>query len=116
MKFAINRSISYTNEDRVLILERTEDYFNNGNTYPVKYLPCVLIEVTRDWNNNDEFPIVSDTDSIQIRPKAIFKSSKGYYYKNPGSRTKSGKTIYLTDAEVSEMEEFIKRFKKYLVI
>jgi hypothetical protein len=116
MKFAVNKTISYTNDDRVLIFERNEDYFNNGYTRLVKYLVCALIEVTRDWNDDDELPIVSDTDSIQIRPKAIFKSSKGYYYKNSSGRGKSAKTVYLTDSEVNEMKEFIKKFKEYLVI
>lgn len=106
MKFAANRTISYTNDDRVLILQREEKYFRNSDKLTsVKYLCCALIEVTRDWKDDDEFPVVSDTDSIQIRPKAIFKSSKGYYYK-------SGKTIYLTGDEVKEMETFIKKYKK----
>lgn len=108
MRFAVNRTISYTNDDRVLILERDEPYFIDGRLSSVKYLCCALIEVTRDWEDDEEFPIVSDTDSIQIRPKGIFKSSKGYYYK-------SGKTIYLTDGEVSEMYEFINNFKNNLI-
>ena len=108
MRFAVNRTISYTNDDRVLILERDEPYFIDGGLSSVKYLCCALIEVTRDWKDDEEFPIVSDTDSIQIRPKSIFKSSKGYYYK-------SGKTIYLTDGEVAEMHEFINNFKNNLI-
>jgi len=109
MKFAANRTISYTNGDRVLILQREEEYFRNSDSLTsVKYLCCALIEVTRDWEEDDDFPIVSDNDSVQIRPKGIFKSSKGYYYK-------LDKTIYLTNNEVEEMEEFIKKYKKYLV-
>jgi len=104
MKFAANRTIGYTNDDRVLILQREEQYLSTSDRLTsVKYLCCALIEVTRDWMDDDEFPIVSDTDSIQIRPKGIFKSSKGHYYK-------SGKTIYLTDEEVNQMNEFINKF------
>lgn len=115
MKFAVNKTISYTNDDRVLIFERNEDYFNNSYVRLVKYLICGLIEVTRDWNDDDEFPIVSDTDSVQIRPKSIFKSSKGYYYKNSSGRNKSAKTVYLTESEVNEMLDFIEKFKKSFV-
>lgn len=109
MKFAANRTLEYTSKDRFLIVEREEKYYrNDDNLRLVRYFCCALIEVTRDWKEDDEFPIVSDTDSIQIRPKAIFKSSKGYYYK-------SNKTVYLTGDEVKEMETFIKKYKKNLV-
>lgn len=110
MKFAVNRTISYTSDDRVLIFEKNEKYISTvDNLFQVKYLCCALIEVTRDWKDDDEFPIVSDTDSIQIRPKGIFKSSKGYYYK-------SGKTIYLTDEEVNQMNDFINKFLNSIIL
>lgn len=107
MKFIINKTIHYTQEDRVEILKREEDYFENGTTMTVKYLCNAVICVTKDWNPDDDFSIISDTDSIQYRPKGIFKSSKGYFYKNKG-------TVYLTNIEVEEMFNFILSAKKYL--
>jgi hypothetical protein len=108
MKFAVNKTISHVNREVVLVLERNERYFEtNPALFPVKYICCALIKVTEDWDENDPLPIVSSTDSIQIRPKSIFKSTKGYYYK-------STKTIYLTDDEVSEMNEFIENIKNYI--
>ena len=48
MKFAVNRTISYTNDDRVLILQREEKYFRNSDKLSsVKYLCCAL---------NNDFP------------------------------------------------------------
>ena len=108
MKFAANRTLEYTSKDRFLIVEREEKYYRNDDSLRlVRYFCCALIEVTRDWKEDDKFPVVSDTDSIQIRPKAIFKSPKGYYYK-------SNKTVYLTDVEVEQMNQFINNFLKQL--
>lgn len=107
MKFIINKTIQYTQEDRVEILSREEDYFKNGVERTVKYLCNAVICVTKDWNPDDDFSLVQDTDSIQYRPKGIFKNSKGFYYKNKG-------TQYLTDLEKEEMFNFILAAKKYL--
>lgn len=104
MRFGINRSIHYGASDRVLILEREEDYFDKGTTLNVKYFCCALVMVTEDFDMKDPSPFVTDSCSIQIRPKGIFKSNKGYYYKSKG-------TIYLTEQEVFEMLDFNRKAK-----
>jgi hypothetical protein len=114
MKFIINKEVSYTHEDRVRILKRQEAFTNtysdgrkSEHTWEVTYLCNAVIKVTNDWNIEDEFSIVSDTDSIQYRPKGIFGNKKGYFYKNGG-------TIYLTKEEVDEMLLFIQKARIFL--
>ena len=47
-----------------------------------------------------------NTDSVQIRPKAIYKNNKGYYIKQDNKRK------YLNNVE--EIEQAIKKFKELL--
>lgn len=60
------------------------------------------------FDENDEYKIIHDTDSIQIRPKAIYKNDKGYYKKLDNKR------IYFNEDEVKEIEEAIAKYKNYL--
>jgi len=114
MKFIINKEVGYNHKDRVCIFKRDEKYtstYRDGrtteNSWLVNYFCNAVINVTKDWNYEDKFSIVSDTDSIQYRPKAIFRNSKGYFYK-------SGKAIYLTKEEIEEMFLFIIEAKTYI--
>lgn len=114
MKFIINKAIGYTHKDRVLILKREETRSvtcSNGRKEEYQketvYLCNVVLKVTNDWNLEDEFSIVDDKDSIQYRPKAIFASNKGYFYKNP-------KVTYLSKDEVDKMLVFIRNASEYL--
>lgn len=107
MKFAIERTISYTHKDRVKILTADEDYFNQGNNWAVKYMAVALIKVTSDFDLEKKFNIIGDTDSVQYRPKGIFKNSKGYFIKNK-------KTVYLTDDEVADLLKYITKAKKHI--
>ena len=57
------------------------------------------------FDKNDDFLILSeDADSIQIRPKAIYKNNKGYYIKLDNKR------VYLKNIE--SIENTIKKFKE----
>jgi len=107
MKFIIVKEIGYTNDDRVVILKREEDYFKHGHTTEVKYLCNVVVMVTKDWNYDTKFSIVDDTASIQYRPKGIFRNKKGFYYKNKG-------TVYLSNDEVEEMLLYMSEALEYL--
>ena len=108
MKFIIVKEICYTNDDRVVILKRNEDYFKRGQeTTQVKYLCNAVIKVTEDWKLEDEFSIVDDMSSIQYRPKGIFVNKKGVYYKNKG-------VVYLTKEEVDEMLIFMTKALSFL--
>lgn len=102
MKFAIERTISYTHKDRVKICTKQEDYFKNNSSYEVRYMLVALIKTTEDFDLENNFNIVSITDSIQYRPKAIFGNSKGYFYKGTDKKIK-----YLTQEETDQLLAYI---------
>lgn len=59
------------------------------------------------FNPQDDILVLSeDTDSVQIRPKAIYKNNKGYYIK------KDNKRVYLDNVE--EIKLAIKDFKEMI--
>lgn len=47
---------------------------------------CAMVKVTEVFKEDGLTVLTSDTDSIQIRPKQLFKNTKGYYYKLGSSR------------------------------
>lgn len=59
---------------------------------------CAMVKVTEDFKEDGLTVLTSDTDSIQIRPKQLFKNTKGYYYKLGSSR------VYV---RTSDVEEFL---------
>ena len=109
MKFTIDRTIMHTQTDRVCIMKREEDYFSSGRKSTVKYMCQALIQVTGDFNMDDEFIIASDTDSVQFRPKSLFRAAKGIFYKG-----KDKKRVYLTEAQRKEMVEFMIRAEVFI--
>ena len=63
----------------------------------------VLIEVVKDFDPySDEIQIVRNTDSFQVRPKAIFANKKNDYY-----WMYEGKRVYLSENEVEELDRFL---------
>lgn len=106
MKFALNIDYgNYSSKDRVIVFEGEINYFNKPNRLNLcKFHLNALIETTKDFDvYSNEIQFVDDTDSVQIRPKGIHSNSKGYFYKLKSQR------VYLSDYEVSEMFEFIKK-------
>lgn len=98
MKFIILSS-HYMTKDRI-ILKRNIDKYNATATLGY------LLEFGT-FKPSDSILILSEnTDSVQIRPKAIYKNNKGYYIKQDNKRK------YLADIE--EIENAIKEFKKLL--
>lgn len=98
MKFIILKS-HYMSKDRIILKENIDKY---RSTATIGYLLKM-----GTFNENDEILILSeDTDSIQIRPKAIYKNNKGYYIKD------NAKRIYLNNIE--DIEQAINRFKEFL--
>lgn len=75
---------------------------------------CVLtlayLLVIADFDKDYEYNMIYNTESVQIRPKAIYKNNKGYYKKIDNTR------IYLNKKEVQEVEEAIEKFKRYLEV
>lgn len=96
MKFIILKS-HYMSKDRIILKE-------NINKYHATATLGYLLEMGT-FNQNDDILILSeDTDSIQIRPKAIYKNNKGYYIKQENKR------VYLQNNE--HIENVIKDFKE----
>jgi hypothetical protein len=105
MKFALQREISveHASDNRVFVCEIIDPRYS----WNIPIFCSTIIEVTKDWHEDDEFPMVNNYFSIQKRPKAIYKGPNGYYYKKDG-------LVYLTDGEVQEMFDYIERAKKHL--
>ncbi len=111
MKFTIDRTIHHTSSDRIKIVEKKERYFSTSeNLWDVKYMCQALVQVTGDFDMNDEFIIASDTCSVQFRPKSLFINSKGVFYKGQDK-----KRIFLTKVEINEMESFMLSAKEYIL-
>lgn len=98
MKFIILNSY-YMSKDRVILKEPKRC---SSKTATLGYLLTI-----RTFNENDDILVLSeDTDSVQIRPKAIYKNNKGYYIKEDNKR------VYLSN--VKEIENVIKEFKEII--
>lgn len=98
MKFIILESY-YTSKDRIILKEARRC------SSKVATLGYLLKKGT--FNENDDILVLTeDTDSIQIRPKAIYKNNKGYYIKQDNKR------VYLENIE--EIENVIKEFKEII--
>jgi len=55
--------------------------------YSVDVALAVLVVVTKDFNPNKKINVIlHDTSSYQIRPKVLYKSTRGLYYKNNDGR------------------------------
>lgn len=98
MKFIILESY-YMSKDRI-ILKEPKRCSSKAST-----LGYLLKMGTFD-ENDDILVLREDTDSIQIRPKAIYKNNKGYYIKQDNKR------VYLENIE--EIEQVIKEFKEII--
>ena len=98
MKFIILKS-HYMSKDRIILKEKIDKY---NATATLGY----LLEFGTFKPSADILILSEDTDSVQIRPKAIYKNNKGYYIKQDNKRK------YLDNIE--EIEQVIKEFKEIL--
>lgn len=99
MKFIILKSY-YTSKDRIILKEFIER--GSGASATLGY----LLEFGTFKPSDDILILTEDTDSVQIRPKAIYKNNKCYYIKQ------DNKIKYLNN--IDEIEEKIKEFKEVL--
>lgn len=98
MKFIILKS-HYMSKDRVVLKENCYPY---NATATLGYLLTI-----RTFNENDDILVLEEnTDSVQIRPKAIYKNNQGYYI------LKDSKRVYLDNVE--EIENAIKELKEMI--
>ena len=98
MKFIILKS-HYMSKDRIILKEKIDKY---NATATLGY----LLEFGTFKPSADILILSEDTDSVQIRPKAIYKNNKGYYIKQNNKRE------YLNN--INEIEEKINEFKEVL--
>lgn len=99
MNFVMIKEYSWDlSKDKVIIGEKGKD----------KISIAYLLKMG-DFDENEEFNILINTASIQIRPKAIYKNDKGYYKKTDNKR------VFFNEQETLEIENAIEKFKKYLV-
>lgn len=103
MKFALNMEYGNRNsKDRVTAFISPYDYFNNGNKKDCKFNVNALILTTKEFDiDSNEVQIVTDSCSMQYRPKGLHSNTKGIFYKI------NGRPIYLDEKEVFELEYFI---------
>lgn len=100
MKFVMIREFNWDLSKDKIILGETDNH---------KISIAYLIEI-RDFDFNDEYNILYNTDSIQIRPKAIYKNNKGYYKKE------NNKRVYFNEEESKKIVKSIEKFTKYLLL
>ncbi len=94
MKFIILKSY-YMSKDRIILA----DIKNSSAKLTLGY----LLEMGTFDKNDDILVLSEDTDSIQIRPKAVYKNNKGYYINLDNKR------VYLENTE--HIENVINKFK-----
>ena len=91
---------NYLSPTRVKEFVAEVDYFKNGKKVECKFLPAIIVKTTSDFElTSEKTQIVSDTCSVQFRPKAIHANKKGFFYKL------GGKSIYLTKEQTEDYFE-----------
>ncbi len=108
-KYAIEYDVFKSKQDAVLLCER-ETW--DGSSKEYCYLNVIVL-TTADWDLEDEYPKITNTSSIQYRPKLVHRSIKGYYYNESYYKNglKSSKRVYLESLEVISI---IEKFKEHL--
>lgn len=92
----------YTSKDKI-ITRIGNPYKNKDVDLQSDIALAVLVVVTEDFNLMD-----SDTYSYQIRPKALYKSSRGIFYKDGSIRR------YLSTQEIIDLKIENRKLGKYL--
>ncbi len=113
MKFVMIREYDHdVSKDKVIIGEIVRDYYimkkpssTKRSTYKIS---LAYLSKMGSFKEDEEYNLLINTDSVQIRPKAIYKNDQGYY------RKEEGKRLYLGDEHVKEVEQAIEKFKKYI--
>lgn len=102
MKFVMVRDYSHDlSKDKVIIGKARKTYMEGYESVTLAYLKKM-----GDFNENDKYILVRNTDSVQIRPKAIYKNNKGYYI------LENNKRVYLDN--IKEIEKAIQDLSLHL--
>lgn len=115
MKFVMIKEYDHDlSKDKVIVGEIREEYtskYEDGRTAKGTFTYKVSIAyllVIADFDQDYDFNIIHNTESVQIRPKAIYKNDKGYYKKVDNKR------VFFNEKEVIEIEKAIDLYKEYL--
>lgn len=98
MKFIMTRkpdATNYNNDEKVVIA-KVKTQYNTVDVLSLAYLETVR----KDFDLGDPFlllDVVTDTASVQIRPKAIYHNEKGYYKKADGEK------VFFSEEETSRI-------------
>lgn len=103
MDFTMIKEFDWNLSKDKIILGEYIDKHNMKYTVTLAYFNQI-----EDFDMNDEYKIIYNTDSIQIRPKAIYKNKDGYY------RKKDNKRFYFDKTEVERIERAISKYRNYL--
>lgn len=105
MKYVMIREHSWDiSKDKVILGKIKRSFDNNYDTVTLAYLKTVI----EDFNQSDQYIIIRNTESIQIRPKAIYKDNNGYY------RKEDNKKVYFNGKDLIEIQDVVKDFEVYL--
>lgn len=116
MKFITNIQYTTNTKDRVFIKQEMYDYCKSNTPQVAKSVMCTffvsaIIKTTEDFYidlDSDIIQTCSDSYSVQYRPKAIYKNSKGYFYKLNHSQR-----VYLTKQQEEDLLIYIEVAKKF---
>ena len=102
MKFVMVRDYSHDlSKDKVIIGKVRKTYMEGFESVTLAYLKKI-----GDFDENDKYILVRNTESVQIRPKAIYRNSKGYYI------LEDNKRVYLDN--IKQIEKAIQDFSLHL--
>lgn len=115
MKFVMIKEYDHDlSKDKIIIGEITKKHtirYESGKTEEITLTNKISIAyllVIADFDQDYDFNIIYNTESVQIRPKAIYKNDKGYYKKVDGKRE------FFNEKEVALIEKTIGIFREYL--
>lgn len=113
MKFVMIREYDHdVSKDKIIIGEIIRDYYimkkPSSTKRSIYKISLAYLSKMGSFKEDEEYNLLINTDSVQIRPKAIYKNDQGYY------RKEDGKRLYLGDEHVKEVEQAIEKFKKYI--
>mgnify|MGYP006943514188 CR=1 FL=1 len=108
MKFVMIKDHSWNlSKDKIILGEYESPLNNIKHTITLAYLRTI-----KDFNEDDDYILINNTDSIQIRPKAIYKETNEWdtkYY-----RLEDNKKVYFNNPEKEEIDNAIRKFEAYL--
>ena len=109
MKFIMTQKPDATNHnnDEKVVVAKVKTQYNTVDVLSLAYLETVR----KDFDPDDHFllyNIVTDTASVQIRPKAIYHNDKGYYKKV------DGKKMFFSEEETEQIVNAINLARLYV--